>query len=121
MSGAGSDRTAELDALVGADGRLLVVQVASGLSATNEVWVADLRDGSIERPALRRLPLPEDGWTSAWPAPGGRLYLLTDAGAPAAASSSPTCHKTTCSHKTTCHTTCRRTTTRRRPRPARAR
>ncbi|MEV0826677.1 prolyl oligopeptidase family serine peptidase [Nonomuraea rubra] len=80
--GAGSDRTAELDALVGADGRLLVVQVASGLSATNEVWVADLRDGSIERPALRRLPLPEDGWTSAWPAPDGRLYLLTDADAP---------------------------------------
>ncbi|MFB4263006.1 prolyl oligopeptidase family protein [Nonomuraea sp. GTA35] len=80
--GAGSDRTAELDALVGADGRLLVVQVASGLSAANEVWVAGLREGSIEQPGLRRLPLPEDGWTSAWPAPDGRLYLLTDAGAP---------------------------------------
>ncbi|TYB60242.1 S9 family peptidase [Nonomuraea sp. PA05] len=80
--GAGSDRTAELDALVGQDGRLLVVQVASGLSAANEVWVADLRESPADRPVLRRLPLPEDGWTSAWPAPGGRLYLLTDAGAP---------------------------------------
>jgi prolyl oligopeptidase len=80
--GAGSGRTAELDALVGVDGRLLVVQVASGLSAANEVWVAVLREGSIEQPGLRRLPLLEDGWTSAWPAPDGRLYLLTDAGAP---------------------------------------
>ncbi|SPL87764.1 Prolyl endopeptidase [[Actinomadura] parvosata subsp. kistnae] len=80
--GGGADRTAEVDALVGADGRLLVVQVASGLSAANDVWVADLREAPIERPALRRLPLPEDGWTSAWPAQDGRLYLLTDAGAP---------------------------------------
>ncbi|UBU08974.1 prolyl oligopeptidase family serine peptidase [Nonomuraea gerenzanensis] len=79
---AGGDRTAELDALVGQDGRLLVVQVAAGLSAANEVWVADLRESPLDRPALRRLPLPGDGWTSAWPAPGGRLYLLTDAGAP---------------------------------------
>ncbi len=69
---------AELDVLLGADGRYLVVAAADGLSSGNRVRIADLTLSAPEKPHWHPLTALDGGWTSPWPATDGLLYLLTD-------------------------------------------
>lgn len=80
--GDGFDETAELDVVLGPDGRLLVVLVSDGLSASNQVWWADLTHTSAAGPTLRPLGALSEGWSSVWPGRDGTLYILTDDAAP---------------------------------------
>lgn len=102
--GAGWDPTAEFDVAVDVAGRRLVVTAGLGLAAENTVWVADLRAGDPAAPRLVEVAALRDGWSAAWPARDGRIYLLTtvdadrgrlavlepDGGAPAGHSTEPT-------------------------------
>ncbi|MGY1827652.1 prolyl oligopeptidase family serine peptidase [Blastococcus sp. SYSU DS0541] len=61
-----------------ADGRWLVVSASAGTAPRDDVWLADLSgDG-----ALQELQRGVDAQTAAWVARDGRLWLLSDRGAP---------------------------------------
>ncbi len=78
--GADYPDTADFDVRVAPDGSRLVLLAWDGMALANEVWHADLRHP--EAPQLTRLAACQDGWSEAWPARNGTLYLLTDAAAP---------------------------------------
>ena len=80
--GEGCDETAEIDIASSSDGSLLTATVASGLSATNEIWWADISHTLPEEVRLRPLGLLDNGWSGVWPGRDATLYVLTDDGAP---------------------------------------
>ncbi|WP_091940887.1 prolyl oligopeptidase family serine peptidase [Trujillonella endophytica] len=61
-----------------ADGRWLVVSASAGTAPRDDVWLADLAGDR----ALRELQVGVDAQTSAWVARDGRLWLVSDRGAP---------------------------------------
>ena len=76
--GAGRDKTTYYGVDVSRDGRWLVVMAHLGTAPRNDVYLADLaRDG-----VLRPVQEGEDVDTGAHVADDGRLYLLTNRGAP---------------------------------------
>ncbi len=78
--GAGRDRTEYYSLDLSADGRWLVVSASKGTAPRNDVYLCDLQAGA----AAGWAPLQEDvdAMTSARVAHDGRLYVLTNAGAP---------------------------------------
>lgn len=78
--GSGRDRTEYYSLDLSADGRWLVVAASKGTAPRNDVYLSDLQAGA----AAGWAPLQEDvdAMTSAHVAHDGRLYLLTNAGAP---------------------------------------
>ncbi len=81
MFGAGLGEISDLDVVLDDAGRLLVITVTTDLSGANQVWLADCpgTDGTL---AAYQLAACADGWSWAWPAGNGMLYLLTDDEAP---------------------------------------
>ena len=76
--GAGLDLTNYYGCSVSLDGRWLVVTASAGTAARDDVWLFDLLSGGP--PAIVQQGV--DARCSAWVARDGRLWLLTDAGAP---------------------------------------
>ncbi|WP_327069738.1 prolyl oligopeptidase family serine peptidase [Kitasatospora sp. NBC_01250] len=74
--GAGLPAGTRLDATTGAPGRTLVVTATGGRGAGHRLWVADLRQGPLERPQLREQLIEDWGAGLPWPAADGTLYLL---------------------------------------------
>jgi prolyl oligopeptidase len=82
VHGEGSDPSTYFDARTSADGRWLVVSAAIGTAPRDDVWLADLTDSSAGAPQLLELQVGVDAQTSAWVARDGRLWLMSDRGAP---------------------------------------
>ncbi len=78
--GSGREKTEYYSLDLSADGRWLVVSASKGTAPRNDVYLSDLQAGA----AAGWAPLQEavDVMTSAHVAHDGRLYLLTNAGAP---------------------------------------
>ena len=82
VHGAGLDRTNYYGVDVSDDGRWLVVSAAAGTAPRDDVWLADLTTGPVERPALKEVQVGVDARLDAHVARDGRLWLRTDRGAP---------------------------------------
>lgn len=80
--GAGFGATTQFEVFLDPDGRRLVVLTSAGLSATNQIWWADLDRAALDKPRLRPVDALADGWNMVWPARGGTCYVLTDDTAP---------------------------------------
>jgi prolyl oligopeptidase len=80
--GEGRDKTDFYFVSVSRDGRWLIMWAAQGTSPRNDLWLADLAAAPAEAPAFRVIQAGVDARTSAHAGRDGRLYLLTDAGAP---------------------------------------
>ncbi len=80
--GDGLDKTNYYGISVSRDGRWLVITASAGTAPRDDVWVADLTRTDPAAPELMVLQQGVDART--WPVAGrdGRLYLLTDSGAP---------------------------------------
>jgi prolyl oligopeptidase len=80
--GDGLEKTNYYGVSVDADGRWLIITAAAGTAPRNDAWVAALAGGDPAAPRLRVLQQGVDVQT--WPVAGrdGRLYLLTNSGAP---------------------------------------
>jgi prolyl oligopeptidase len=80
--GDGMDKTNYYGVSVSRDGRWLVITASAGTAPRDDVWVADLTRTDPVAPELMVLQKGVDART--WPVAGrdGRLYLLTDSGAP---------------------------------------
>jgi prolyl oligopeptidase len=78
VHGEGSDPATYFGARTSRDGRWLVVSASVGTAPRDDVWLADLAgDGT-----LRALQVGVDAQTAAWVARDGRLWLMSDRGAP---------------------------------------
>ncbi|MGQ0521809.1 MAG: prolyl oligopeptidase family serine peptidase [Actinomycetota bacterium] len=75
--GEGRDKTEYYSLDVSADGRWLTVAASKGTAPRNDVYLFDLAAGT-----RRTVQQDVDAWTDARVAHDGRLYLLTNAGAP---------------------------------------
>lgn len=82
--GTGRAMTSYYGVSVSRDGRWLVVTAAEGTDPRNDVWFADLGEGSsaAAAPPLRPVVTGEDAGTSVRVGRDGRLYVGTDLGAP---------------------------------------
>jgi len=80
--GEGRDKTDFYDLSVSRDGRWLILSAAQGTSPRNDLWLADLATSPAGAPAFRVIQAGVDARTGAHAGRDGRLYLLTDAGAP---------------------------------------
>jgi prolyl oligopeptidase len=80
--GEGRDKTDFYQVSVSWDGRWLAITAAQGTSPRNDVWLADLAASSPAAPALRAVQQGVDARTSIRVGRDGRMYALTDAGAP---------------------------------------
>src|SRR5262245_15295247 len=80
--GEGRDKTDFYQVWVSWDGRWLAITAAQGTSPRNDVWLADLSASSPGAPALRAVQQGVDARTSVRVGRDGRMYVLTDAGAP---------------------------------------
>jgi prolyl oligopeptidase len=80
--GEGRDKTDFYQVSVSWDGRWLAITAAQGTSPRNDVWLADLAASSPAAPALRAVQQGVDARTSVRVGRDGRMYVLTDAGAP---------------------------------------
>jgi prolyl oligopeptidase len=80
--GEGRDKTSYYGVSVSMDGRWLSVSAAEGTAPRNDLWLADLQDGDLAAPRLTVVQEGVDAQTSAHVGRDGRLYLMTDAGAP---------------------------------------
>ncbi len=80
--GDGMEKTNYYGLSVDRGGHWLVISASAGTAPRNDVWIASLDDGDPAAPELLVLQQGVDALT--WPVAGrdGRLYLLTDAGAP---------------------------------------
>ncbi|MGI8686692.1 MAG: prolyl oligopeptidase family serine peptidase [Acidimicrobiales bacterium] len=77
--GDGRDRTEYYSLDVSTDGRWLVLGASKGTAPRNDVYLCDLEAGGDRWAVVQE---GVDAWTSARVAHDGRLYLLTNAGAP---------------------------------------
>jgi prolyl oligopeptidase len=80
--GADFGETTQFEVFLEPDGRRLVVVTSDGLSATNQIWWADLNRAAPDKPHLRPVDVLQDGWNMVWPGRGGTCYVLTDDTAP---------------------------------------
>jgi prolyl oligopeptidase len=80
--GEGRDKTDFYLVSVSRDGRWLIMWAAQGTSPRNDLWLADLSASPAEAPVFNVIQAGVDAHTSAYAGRDGRLYLLTDAGAP---------------------------------------
>jgi len=80
--GEGRDKTDFFHVSVSRDGRWLIIWAAQGTSPRNDLWLADLAATPAEAPVFTVIQAGVDARTSAQAGRDGRLYLLTDAGAP---------------------------------------
>jgi prolyl oligopeptidase len=80
--GAGRDKTNYYGVSVSWDGRWLVISAAQGTAPRNDVWLADLAGSGPAAPLLRVVQEGVDARTGVHVGRDGRLYVLTDAGAP---------------------------------------
>ncbi len=80
--GEGRDKTDFYDLSVSRDGRWLILSAAQGTSPRNDLWLADLATSPPGAPAFRVIQAGVDARTGAHAGRDGRLYLLSDAGAP---------------------------------------
>ncbi|MBB4932103.1 prolyl oligopeptidase [Lipingzhangella halophila] len=62
--------------------RWLVVSESHGTGHRTDLWIADISDGSPERPSLAAVHVGEDAESEPVLSPDGRLYLRTTLGAP---------------------------------------
>ena len=76
--GAGLDLTNYYGCSVSRDGRWLVVSASAGTAPRDDVWLVDLAAGGPPAP----VQVGVDARCGAWVAHDGRLWLLTDEGAP---------------------------------------
>lgn len=67
---------------VSMDGRWLAVSAAEGTAPRNDLWVADLAGGDLERPQLAVVQQGVDAQTSLYVGRDGRGYVFTDRDAP---------------------------------------
>ena len=80
--GEGRDKTDFYHVSVSRNGRWLIMWAAQGTSPRNDLWLADLAASPAGAPAFAVIQAGVDARTSAHAGRDGRLYLLTDAGAP---------------------------------------
>ncbi|MDA2805356.1 prolyl oligopeptidase family serine peptidase [Nocardiopsis suaedae] len=80
--GAGRGMTEYFGVAVGRDGHHLVLTASEGTSASNDAWIADLREGPLEAPRLRPVQEGVDAEASPHVGRDGRLYLFTDRDSP---------------------------------------
>jgi prolyl oligopeptidase len=78
VHGDGSDPASYFGVHTSRDGRWLVVSRSVGTAPRDDVWLADLAGEDT----LRELQVGVDAQTSAWVARDGRLWLMSDRGAP---------------------------------------
>jgi prolyl oligopeptidase len=80
--GSGRDKTDYYAVSVSWDGRWLMVYASRGTAPRNDVWIADLTVGGPAAPELCAVAEGLDSHTSVYVGRDGRLYVLTDEGAP---------------------------------------
>ena len=80
--GAGHDMRTYFGTGLSRNGHWLIVSAAVGTAPRNDVWIADLRSGGHEAPALRPLAVGLDAQVGAHVGRDGRLYIATDLDAP---------------------------------------
>jgi prolyl oligopeptidase len=80
--GEGMEKTNYYFVSVSRDGRWLIISASAGTAPRNDLWIADLAASPQDAPDLRPIQHRTDVQTSAMTSRDGRLYLLTDAGAP---------------------------------------
>ncbi|MBB4933251.1 prolyl oligopeptidase [Lipingzhangella halophila] len=80
--GAGGDKICYYGVAVSHDGRWLLVERTRGTSASNDAWIADLRETGAHTPRFVPIQRDVDARTTGHVGRDGRLYLLTDRGAP---------------------------------------
>ncbi|HEY7145723.1 MAG TPA: prolyl oligopeptidase family serine peptidase [Streptosporangiaceae bacterium] len=80
--GAGRDKTNYYGLSVSRDGRWLLVTASAGTAPRNDLWIADLAASPQDAPDLIAIQEGADVQTGALAGRDGRLYLLTDSGAP---------------------------------------
>jgi prolyl oligopeptidase len=80
--GEGRDKTTYYGASVSRDGRWLTISASRGTEPRNDLWLADLTASGPASPDLKPVQEGADAQTGARIGRDGRLYLLTDAGAP---------------------------------------
>jgi len=80
--GDGLDKTNYYGVSVSRDGRWLCVSATAGTAPRNDLWLADLSTGPLERPELRVMQSGVDASTSVEVGRDGRLYVFTDRDAP---------------------------------------
>ena len=80
--GEGRDKTTYYGASVSRDGRWLTISASRGTEPRNDLWLADLTASGPASPDLKPVQEGTDAQTGARIGRDGRLYLLTDAGAP---------------------------------------
>jgi prolyl oligopeptidase len=76
------DKTTFFGASVSLSGRWLVVSASQGTAPRNDVWLADLTAGPLEKPELHPVVTGVDARTGVHVARDGRLYIHTDRDAP---------------------------------------
>ena len=80
--GEGLDKTGFYGVGVSRDGRWLTVTRTLGTAPRNDVWLADLTEGTLEAPVLREVQVDVDASTGIHVGNDGRLYVFTDRDAP---------------------------------------
>jgi prolyl oligopeptidase len=80
--GEGQDKTNYYGVTVSMDGRWLVVGASAGTAPRNDLWLADLTEGSPSSPDLRVVQEGVDASTSLHVGRDGRVYVFTDRDAP---------------------------------------
>src|ERR1700722_16633680 len=80
--GAGRDKTTYYGASVSMDGRWLIISASIGTAPREDIWIADLTAGDPASPLLVPLMVGLDAQASPRIGRDGRLYVLTDLGAP---------------------------------------
>ncbi|HEX4701753.1 MAG TPA: prolyl oligopeptidase family serine peptidase [Pseudonocardiaceae bacterium] len=80
--GAGRDATTAFGLDISQDGRWLTVAATRGAAPGNDLWLADLAASPPGSPALRVVQEGVDARTAATVGRDGRMYVLTDLGAP---------------------------------------
>jgi prolyl oligopeptidase len=80
--GDGRDKTTYYGVSVSMDGRWLSVSAAEGTAPRNDLWLADLHEADLTAPALVVVQEGVDAQTGCHVGRDGRLYVMTDAGAP---------------------------------------
>jgi prolyl oligopeptidase len=80
--GEGRDKTSHYGVSVSMDGHWLVISASVGTAPRDDVWLADLTATDPDRPELAEVTVGLDAQTSLHAWRDGRLYVLTDLGAP---------------------------------------
>jgi prolyl oligopeptidase len=80
--GADRDARTAYGVEISQDGRWLTIAASRGTAPGNDLWLADLTTSAPETPELRVVQEGVAAHTAAAVGPDGRLYVVTDAGAP---------------------------------------